>query len=214
MAETIFDEVVVCIRLLRRDARRIRKRGTVRRSRSRPEAYDAVARTYRGSNCVIRISIRGSRRETIGRCCEGKGEDPVEGSETKQVARAMKVTGRSRGLYVRSHSRISLVYTLVGSHAWERECVYVYVLLRARHWWRRGRDKEEWVRKRQTDKKREQEKKRVRALDVWRDGWGGWYAGNVFLGSHGARDASLSLFPYLLSLFLTLCHHTHLGMRM
>lgn len=40
----------------------------VRRSRSLGgEAYDAVARTYRGSNCVVRISIRGSGRETGAR---------------------------------------------------------------------------------------------------------------------------------------------------
>lgn len=51
---------------LRRGARRIRKRAPYADLVLGGEAYDAVARTYRGSNCVVRISIRGSGRDRAG----------------------------------------------------------------------------------------------------------------------------------------------------
>jgi len=37
------------------------------------EAYDAVARTYRGSNCVVRISIRGNGETGRAGCARQRG---------------------------------------------------------------------------------------------------------------------------------------------
>lgn len=104
-----------------------------------------------------------------------------EGSETKRVARVCESYGLVTWSYVRSRSRIFLLGVCVLTRS-NRMRVYLpreRARARARHWWRRGRKR-----------KREREKE---SSELARRGQGGWYAGNVFLGSHGARDASLSL---------------------
>lgn len=51
------------------------------------EAYDAVARTYRGSNCVVRISIRGSGRDGAG-CAGGRNGAAVRRGKRDETSRS------------------------------------------------------------------------------------------------------------------------------
>lgn len=80
-----------------RGARRIRKRAPYADLVLGGEAYDAVASTYRGSNCVVRTSIRGNGRETARRAArEGgvarRGGAAREARRNESLA-SVKVTG-------------------------------------------------------------------------------------------------------------------------
>jgi len=89
--------------------------GTVRRSRSRRRGLRRSC-AYLPREQLRRSNKYERKRERRGGGAGGRSRprgkrsarDGREGSETKRVARAVKVTGRSRGLYVRSRSRISL----------------------------------------------------------------------------------------------------------